>query len=98
MDQVTQQLEDEGVDKFDKSYDQLIETLKENGDKHKHCNAAFGKYVIVMLLKQNLDHLAKENKVQRFWASDATLWTNSDENQWMGWLNVAAEKTEVIAH
>jgi transaldolase len=28
MDQVTQQLEDEGVDKFAKSYDQLIETLK----------------------------------------------------------------------
>jgi transaldolase/glucose-6-phosphate isomerase len=37
----------------------------------------------------------KENKAQRLWAHDATLWTNSDESKWMGWLNVAAEKSEV---
>jgi transaldolase len=30
LDEVTQQLENEGVDKFTKSYDQLIETLKKN--------------------------------------------------------------------
>ena len=29
------------------------------------------------------------------WAQDATLWTNSDESKWMGWLNVDAEKSEI---
>lgn len=33
IDKVTQQLENEGVDKFIKSYDQLIETLKKNISK-----------------------------------------------------------------
>lgn len=37
----------------------------------------------------------KENKVARLWAGDATLWTDSEENKWMGWLNVAAENKEV---
>ena len=34
IDQVTQQLEDEGVDKFTKAYDQLIETLKKTLSKN----------------------------------------------------------------
>lgn len=36
-----------------------------------------------------------ENKVQRLWESDATLWTNADENKWTGWLQVASENKEV---
>lgn len=47
-------------------------------------------------IEAELNAWQKENKVQRFWACDATLWTNSDENQWMGWLNVSSEKNEVL--
>jgi transaldolase/glucose-6-phosphate isomerase len=36
-----------------------------------------------------------ENKTQRLWDADATLWTNSDESKWMGWLDVAAEQSDV---
>lgn len=28
------------------------------------------------------------NKVARFWSHDAALWTNSDEAQWLGWLDI----------
>lgn len=37
----------------------------------------------------------KEKKVERLWAADPTLWTNSEENKWMGWLNVAVENKDV---
>lgn len=37
-----------------------------------------------------------DNKVQRLWAHDASLWTNTDESQWMGWLDVAAEDKELL--
>ena len=37
-----------------------------------------------------------ENKIQRLWARDATLWTNTDESQWMGWLDVASEDKEIL--
>jgi len=37
-----------------------------------------------------------ENKIQRLWDSDATLWTNHDEAQWTGWLTViTAELNEI---
>jgi transaldolase / glucose-6-phosphate isomerase len=42
-----------------------------------------------------LDVWQKENKIKRLWAGDAALWTNSDEGQWIGWLNVAAENSDL---
>lgn len=47
-------------------------------------------------IEEELSIWHKENKVRRFWACDPTLWTNSDESQWMGWLNVTLEKSEVM--
>ena len=44
---------------------------------------------------KELNDWQKENKIQRLWAHDKKLWTDSDENKWMGWLDVAAEKSEV---
>ncbi|MDP1575076.1 MAG: bifunctional transaldolase/phosoglucose isomerase [Coxiellaceae bacterium] len=37
----------------------------------------------------------KDNKTQRLWARDATLWTNQDENKWMGWLTVSEENNDL---
>ena len=31
-------------------------------------------------------------KVQRLWAGDASLWTNTDESQWLGWLGIVEEQ------
>jgi transaldolase/glucose-6-phosphate isomerase len=45
-------------------------------------------------IAEELNAWQEENKIQRFWACDATLWTNSDESKWMGWLSIAAEKNE----
>ena len=48
------------------------------------------------------DAIAKElkdwqvkNKVQLLWEHDATLWTDSDESKWMGWLDIASEQSEI---
>jgi transaldolase/glucose-6-phosphate isomerase len=32
------------------------------------------------------------NKVQRLWAKDASLWTNTDEGQWLGWLDIVQKQ------
>jgi transaldolase/glucose-6-phosphate isomerase len=39
-------------------------------------------------ITSELKNWQKENKVERLWAGDASLWTNNDEDKWMGWLNV----------
>jgi transaldolase / glucose-6-phosphate isomerase len=33
------------------------------------------------------------NKVQRLWTRDASLWTNTDESKWLGWLGVVEEQS-----
>ena len=36
---------------------------------------------------QEMMNWQAEDKVRRLWQRDSSLWTNSDEHQWMGWLN-----------
>jgi transaldolase / glucose-6-phosphate isomerase len=31
-------------------------------------------------------------KVQRLWQRDASLWTNDDEDKWLGWLDISEEQ------
>lgn len=38
------------------------------------------------------------NKVQRLWNGDASLWTDTDENKWLGWLNITSEQLATIEH
>jgi transaldolase/glucose-6-phosphate isomerase len=43
----------------------------------------------------SLDEWKRNNKVARLWQKDASLWTGTDESNWLGWLTV----TEVqLAH
>jgi transaldolase / glucose-6-phosphate isomerase len=37
----------------------------------------------------------KNEKVRRLWQSDASLWTATDENKWLGWLAITEEQ---LAH
>jgi transaldolase / glucose-6-phosphate isomerase len=46
-------------------------------------------------VKASLDDWKNNNKVQRLWKGDASLWTGADENKWLGWLTIAEEQ---VAH
>jgi transaldolase/glucose-6-phosphate isomerase len=46
-------------------------------------------------VKATLEDWKKNNKVKRLWARDASLWTNKDEGNWLGWLGIVDEQ---IAH
>jgi glucose-6-phosphate isomerase len=37
-------------------------------------------------------------KVKKLWAKDATLWTNTDESDWLGWLDITEKQLETIDH
>jgi transaldolase/glucose-6-phosphate isomerase len=45
----------------------------------------------------SLEDWKKNNKVARLWQSDASLWTGSDENNWLGWLTITEEQLAHIA-
>lgn len=39
-----------------------------------------------------LDDWQANGKVERLWARDATLWTGTGEDKWLGWLSIVAEQ------
>jgi transaldolase / glucose-6-phosphate isomerase len=39
-----------------------------------------------------LNDWKSNNKVARLWAKDASVWTGSDEGNWLGWLSVTEEQ------
>jgi len=47
------------------------------------------------LKKQVADAVAdwsKGDKIRRLWQRDASLWTNTDEGQWLGWLDIVEQQ------
>ena len=37
------------------------------------------------------------DKAKRLWARDASLWTNTDESKWLGWLTITEEQIKNIS-
>jgi transaldolase/glucose-6-phosphate isomerase len=37
------------------------------------------------------------HKVKRLWARDASLWTNTDESKWLGWLSITEDQRSNVA-
>lgn len=46
-------------------------------------------------VKATLENWRADDKVRRLWAGDKTLWTNQDENLWLGWLGIVKDQ---LAH
>ena len=47
-------------------------------------------------IKATLDDWEANQKVQRLWAGDASLWTGDDESKWLGWLTIVDEQNRSI--
>jgi len=43
----------------------------------------------------SIEDWKRNNKVARLWQKDASLWTGTDENNWLGWLAITGEQ---LAH
>ncbi|MGH9783553.1 MAG: bifunctional transaldolase/phosoglucose isomerase, partial [Terriglobia bacterium] len=46
-------------------------------------------------VKAAIEDWKRNVKVRRLWARDATLWTNADEAEWLGWLDVTEDPKNV---
>ena len=95
IDQVTRELEVEGVDSFFKSYDDLNRALTKAA---REIRAGKGptQWHSLGTLQPAVDKatadLQKADAPRRLWAKDGSLW-KGDAAEWLGWLNVV-EKME----
>lgn len=97
--QITDQLLTQGLELFSRAFDQLLSAveikraaiLAARSDRFTYqlpeaMNAA---------VQASLDEWQTSGKIRRLWAQDATLWTGSDENNWLGWLGITEDQ---LAH
>lgn len=43
-------------------------------------------------LQISLDDWRNEDKINRIWAKDASVWTDTDESKWLDWLEIVGEE------
>jgi transaldolase / glucose-6-phosphate isomerase len=96
MDQVTKELEDEGVKAFADAFTQLMATIEE---RRKSFVSALGP--IADSVAMRLTQLEADSVHTRLWAHDPTLWASDEEGQHevkirMGWLDSPLKARQLI--
>ncbi len=96
LDQVTQQLQDEGVKSFMASFNSLIDTITSkrailSSGLLDRQTAALGSYAEAV--QAVISRADREQWVRRIWQKDATLWKSEEEHQKiiknaLGWVTV----------
>ena len=102
LDQVTHELEVEGVESFTKSFVTLLEAITKSSKDIKAGKGPRQWYSLGELqpaVDAQLARLKKEDAPRRLWAKDSTLWSadpaKRDEiRDRLGWLNVAEKMLE----
>jgi transaldolase/glucose-6-phosphate isomerase len=97
IDAITEKLVEEGVQLFADAFDKLLGALSRKrwavlGDRLDSQSvtlpAEMEKAVAV-----SLEAWRRDGNVRRLWAGDARLWTDADEAQWLGWLDIAGRQS-----
>ncbi|MGA8760075.1 MAG: bifunctional transaldolase/phosoglucose isomerase [Stellaceae bacterium] len=98
---VTAKLVEDGVRQFADAADQLYAAVQ------KKRRTVLGAKLNAMSCKlpapidkevqEALEDWRREGKVRRLWAGDASLWTETDESKWLGWLTVVDQQLAAAA-
>ncbi len=102
IDAITARLVEDGVHLFADAADQLYAAVQ------KKRRAVLGSKLNAMSYKlpkeldaavgAALEDWRSGGKVRRLWAGDASLWTETDEGHWLGWLGVVDAQLKAAGH
>lgn len=102
MKEVTDKLLDDGVKIFVEAFDKLLKVMDRKGQSAGegviNRQTASLPEELDAGVKASLQDWRENNKVRRLWARDATLWTGSDEGDWLGWLGITDDQLAHIQH
>ena len=96
LDQITRRLVDEGVEQFADALRRVLAAIDRRrvdavplqvGRQQTRMPAPLADAVA-----RSVRDWQNSRKTQRLWARDAALWTGTDEDQWLGWLNVTDDQ------
>ena len=93
---VTDQLLAEALRLFNEPFNKLLAVLAKRREDAQATSVNKLTYQLPAELLAQVSGALEEwlvhNKVRRFWARDASLWTGADEASWMGWVSITEEQ------
>jgi transaldolase/glucose-6-phosphate isomerase len=102
LSEVTNKLLAEGVQLFIDAFDKLLSAVEKKREAVLGTALNRQTYNLPEALatgvKTSLEDWRREGKIRRLWAQDASLWTNTDENRWLGWLGITDDQLAHIDH
>ena len=102
IDAVTSKLVEDGVRQFADAADQLYAAVQKKRRTVLGPKLNSMTYKLPDELQKDvqtaLEEWRKDGKVRRLWAADASLWTEMDEANWLGWLEIVDKQLKGIAH
>jgi transaldolase/glucose-6-phosphate isomerase len=94
--EVTDKLTKDGVKLFADAFDQLLAAVEKSSRNEVAARVSKQTYSLppqlAAPLKSAIDDWRANGKVRRLWQRDATLWTGTDEAEWLGWLGIAEDQ------
>ncbi|HXY52340.1 MAG TPA: bifunctional transaldolase/phosoglucose isomerase [Terriglobales bacterium] len=97
--EVTDKLTNDGVKLFADAFDQLLAAVEKSSRSATTPRVNRQTYTLPPDLaagvKSGIDDWRANGKVRRLWQHDASLWTGTDEANWLGWLGITNDQ---IAH
>lgn len=94
LDQVTSELVEDGVQQFADSFDKLFGTIARRrrmlleGDTPS-LEITAGSAEMARALREETEAWRRSGRMRKLWSGDKSLWDNTDEDRWVGWLHVA---------
>jgi transaldolase / glucose-6-phosphate isomerase len=96
MKEVTDQLTVDGVKLFADAFDKLLAAVEKSAQKTAPSASSSLSYRmpadLTQAVRTTLEDWNAHSKVKRLWARDASLWTNTDESKWLGWLSITEDQ------
>ena len=89
--EVTDSLLSDGVQKFSDAFDKLLTAVEKKRQALLGEQLSSQTYEVgeaASDVTSAIEDWRANGKVRRLWDGDASLWSNTDEDQWLGWLHV----------
>jgi transaldolase / glucose-6-phosphate isomerase len=97
LDAITEELVADGVQQFADAFDKLFGAIAQRrcvlreGDLD-HFTIGWGSTALKTAFEEEMESWRKGGLIRQLWAGDKNLWTSTDEDKWLGWLNIVEEE------
>lgn len=102
MPDVTAKLVEDGVKLFDEAFTKLLSAVDSKVKAARKAMINRQTFALPQALDSAVQASLKEwrasDKMRKLWARDASLWTNDDEANWLGWLGITDGQLAHLQH